>query len=85
MTAAIVDASCRAIILSNSSAKCAPHSGKPFEKAMSFRECVCGKWSTNGREAPEKAFLFGPIPPTLIPGHIQHKGKRHLEGVHKVN
>ena len=67
MTAAIEEASCSAIILSKSSAKCAPQCGRPLEKAMCSKLCVCGRWSTKGSEAPEKAFLFGPIPPTLVP------------------
>ena len=71
ITAAIDDASCSAIILSSSSARCPPQLGSPLEKAISFRLCVWGKWSTKGSEAPEKAFLFGPMPPTLIPNTVQ--------------
>ena len=63
----MLEASCSAITLSRSSARCAPQVGQPLEKAMSGSECVCAMWSTNGRELPKKDLRLVAMPPTLMP------------------
>src|SRR6202453_3502333 len=48
MTAAMVDASCRAIRRSNSLARCAPQCGRTPENALWPKSSVCGRSSPAG-------------------------------------
>ena len=66
MTPAIVDASCRVSIDSNSSAKCRPQVGCPLENDISFGSHVCGRWSVPDSSAPKDFLLVG-MPPTEVP------------------
>ena len=66
MTAAMVEASCRATMRSSSLASSAPYSGTPLVKAFFSGRCVCGMWSTPPSSVPNILRLLT-MPPTVMP------------------